>query len=347
MGSGVKSKSVTKSICLLALVIIMAIIAVTGENNQSSSGGSGSQIVEVALAEVGTVGGAKYRQWYIGYADGQPWCASFVSWCAEQVGLIDAGIIPKFQSCTAGVNIFKNMGIFVYSSQYGGESYTPKAGDIIFYTGNFVRYQSTHVGIVQYTENGQVFAIEGNASDAVRVCSYRLTDQFILGYALPNYPVSEGVIQGSTNAEIAWNYFKSLGFNDYATAGILGNLEQESGIDPLKYQSNGPGRGICQWEVGGRFELLCAFANSKGTDWTDMKTQLDFLWYELNGGDATTKSILDRNYGGINGLKNASSIEWAVEAFEKSFERAGTPRMSTRISYAYSYYNTYSKGKSS
>jgi len=85
-------------------------------------------------------------------------------------------------------------------------------------------------------------------------------------------------------------------------------------------------------------------AAQRNTQWDSLETQLEFLWYELNGGDRTTLMILNRSYGGIEGLKNAKSIAWATEAFEKSFERAGTPNMANRIQYAYEFYDYFGGG---
>ena len=60
-------------------------------------------IVEVAASQIGNVGGEPYWRWY-GYTERVEWCACFVSWCANQCGYIDAGIIPKFSSCEWGVS---------------------------------------------------------------------------------------------------------------------------------------------------------------------------------------------------------------------------------------------------
>ena len=70
------------------------------ENNQLWSqvlygiGYSDDQIVTVALSQVGNVGGQPYWSWY-GFDSRVEWCACFVSWCANECGYIDAGIIPK------------------------------------------------------------------------------------------------------------------------------------------------------------------------------------------------------------------------------------------------------------
>lgn len=68
------------------------------ENNQLWSqvlygiGYSDDQIVSVALSQVGNVGGQPYWSWY-GFDSRVEWCACFVSWCANECGYIDAGIV--------------------------------------------------------------------------------------------------------------------------------------------------------------------------------------------------------------------------------------------------------------
>ena len=148
----------------------------------------------------------------------------------------------------------------------------------------------------------------------------------------------------SDTATAVWKFFTGKGYNKYATAGIMGNLQQESGMDPTRKQSGGgPGRGIAQWTVSeGRFKGLQSHAQSKGKDWTDLQSQLEWIDLELGGKDSTTANILKKNYGGLSGLKNASSTKWAVEAFEKSFERAGKPMWEKRYNYADNFYNKFS-----
>lgn len=41
-----------------------------------------------------------------------------------------------------------------------------------------------------------------------------------------------------TNSEIIWNYFKSKGLNDFAVAGLMGNLKAESNLDPKNLQNS-------------------------------------------------------------------------------------------------------------
>lgn len=108
------------------------------------------------------------------------WCACFVSWCAEECGYIEAGIIPKFSLCSDGVNWFKTQG------QWQDRNYEPMAGDIIFFDWGGDG-SVDHVGIVEYCENGVVHTVEGNSKDACRQKEYPVGSSNIYGYGLPAY----------------------------------------------------------------------------------------------------------------------------------------------------------------
>ena len=141
------------------------------------------QLVEVAKAQLGNVGGEPYWSWY-GFQGRVEWCACFVSWCANECGYIDKGIIPKFAGCNTGVAWFKNKG------QWLDGSTTPDSGYIIFFDWpdeNGVQDGSSdHVGIVEKVEGGRVYTIEGNSGDACERNSYPIGNYQILGYGTPN-----------------------------------------------------------------------------------------------------------------------------------------------------------------
>ena len=59
-----------------------------------------TDIVKVAGTQIGNWNGRKFWSWY-GFGSRQPWCACFVSWCANQCGYIKAGVIPRFALVTA------------------------------------------------------------------------------------------------------------------------------------------------------------------------------------------------------------------------------------------------------
>lgn len=145
--------------------------------------GADDQIVTVAFSQIGNVGGDPYWSWY-GFNSRVEWCACFVSWCANECGYIDAGVVPKYAGCVNGVNWFKERG------QWMDGSDEPAPGMIIFFDWNDESGQdglSDHTGIVQKVENGRVYTVEGNSNDSVRQNSYLVGDNEILGYGVPQY----------------------------------------------------------------------------------------------------------------------------------------------------------------
>ncbi len=133
-----------------------------------------SQIVSVAMAQVGNDGGQKFWSWY-GFSHREEWCACFVSWCADQCGLIESGAVPKFASCPAGVEWFRSSG------KWKDNGYSPATGTIIFFDWNGDGV-SDHVGIVEKFENGRVYTVEGNSNDRVQQSIYIVGSDLILGY---------------------------------------------------------------------------------------------------------------------------------------------------------------------
>ena len=141
------------------------------------AGGSGD-LVAVALSQVGQVGGEPYWSWY-GFGSRVEWCACFVSWCADQCGLLDSGAVPKFAGVGTGVQWFQSRG------QWLDGSATPEPGMIVF----FKWYGSDsliadHVGIVERVEDGRIYTIEGNSDNMVRQNSYPVGYGEIKGYGV-------------------------------------------------------------------------------------------------------------------------------------------------------------------
>ena len=140
-------------------------------------------IVSVALSQVGNVGGEPYWSWY-GFSSRVEWCACFVSWCANECGYIDTGVIPKYAGCVNGVQWFKDRG------QWMDGSAEPAPGMIIFFDWDDENGQdglSDHTGIVEKVENGRVYTIEGNSGDSVRQNSYPVGHYEVLGYGCPDF----------------------------------------------------------------------------------------------------------------------------------------------------------------
>ena len=137
------------------------------------------EIVTAALSQVGNVGGQPYWSWY-GFEGRVEWCACFVSWCANECGYIEAGIIPKFAGCVLGSQWFMGRG------QWQDRDFEPSAGHIIFFDwGN--DGEADHVGIVEKCEDGIVYTIEGNSGDACKQRTYAIGSSVIYGYGIPAY----------------------------------------------------------------------------------------------------------------------------------------------------------------
>ena len=75
----------------------------------------GDAIVDVALTQVGNVGGEPYWSWY-GFTSRVEWCACFVSWCAGQCGYLSSGAYPKFSGCVFGMQWFQQRGLWLDGS---------------------------------------------------------------------------------------------------------------------------------------------------------------------------------------------------------------------------------------
>lgn len=142
--------------------------------------GQGCELVQVALSQIGNIGGEPYWSWY-GFSSRVEWCACFVSWCADQCGYIEDGLIPMYAWCPYGVEWFKGR------QQWLDKYDVPESGMIIFYDWN---KESTggqdgsadHTGIVDYVENGIVHTVEGNFGDSVAQREFPVGYYEVLGY---------------------------------------------------------------------------------------------------------------------------------------------------------------------
>ena len=166
------------------------------KNYQSSSGSSGvagegaQRLINVAKKELGNNESdgthMKYEN-YMGFGRYDPWCAMFVSWCANEAGYIESGIIPKYASCSVGVEWFRNKNAF----HTEGSGYTPQPGDIVF----FGPGGGSHTGIVVSSDANNVYTIEGNTgndshtntSDMVSERTRPRATGYVYGYGTPAY----------------------------------------------------------------------------------------------------------------------------------------------------------------
>ena len=169
----------------------------------------------------------------------------------------------------------------------------------------------------------------------------------------PSTPVSNA-------DEIIWNTLKGKGLNDFAIAGIMGNLFAESGLKPTNLQNvyekslgytdesytaavdNGTytnfvrdsaGYGLAQWTYWSRKQNLLDYAKRVGKSIGDLHMQIEFLWTELQN----YKSMM-------NVLKSAKSIKEASDIVLTEFERPanmGDSVKEQRASFGKKYYDKY------
>lgn len=167
-------------------------------------------------------------------------------------------------------------------------------------------------------------------------------------------------VDSSANEGTIWNFLKRKGLNDFAVAGIMGNLYAESGLKPTNLQNNYEkslgytddtytkavdlgeydkfvtdyaGYGLAQWTYYTRKQNLLKYAKSVGKSVGDLDTQLEFLWKELSSYAAV-----------MNVLKGATSVLEASNVFLIKFENPADQSdavQATRAGYGQSYYNKY------
>ena len=154
----------------------------------------------IAVKELGTIevpdNKTKYGK-FTGH-DGQPWCGSFVMWCAAQ--LKPAVKMPNCVYTPAGVSGFQGLGTWV-----NHETAKPAPGDIVFFS--FDGKGTEHVGIVLADNgDGTITTVEGNTSPDTKptgsqanggeVCkklrAYRSTNKkhlpvFVVGFGKPKW----------------------------------------------------------------------------------------------------------------------------------------------------------------
>jgi len=142
---------------------------------------------------------------------------------------------------------------------------------------------------------------------------------------------------GTPNGKIIWDYLtREQSFTPEGAAGIIGNLMQESNLDPNKYQGGGgPGRGIMQWTVNERWASLLSWAQEQNRSPWHLRTQLDYMILEMKKTKSGGKSVYSY-FQTIKGIKESTDF------FEKTMERAGKPLMEKRYKYAFDAFRNYS-----
>lgn len=146
------------------------------------AGGStlGRAALAAAIGELkagaGEIDGNNCGPWvrkYLGPAglpEGNPWCASFVSWCYLQTCGGDKSAMP-FAYCPGARNLLQEFKVkrWTYAPNSG---YQPQPGDIVVWWREKLEGWLGHVGFVHQLKDGMLYTIEGNKSPQVQGFSY-------------------------------------------------------------------------------------------------------------------------------------------------------------------------------
>ncbi|MGN0579785.1 MAG: phage tail tip lysozyme [Ruminococcus sp.] len=168
-------------------------------------------------------------------------------------------------------------------------------------------------------------------------------------------------LKGKNNEEKIWNFLIGKGLSTHGAAGLMGNLNAESALNPMNLQNtyekslgftdatytaavdsgkytnfvhDCAGYGLAQWTHYTRKEALLHYAKSVSASIGDLETQLGFLYKELSSGYASLLAT----------LKSAASVRAASDAVLTIYERPAD--MSERVkvlraSFGQTYFDRY------
>lgn len=153
-------------------------------------------------------------------------------------------------------------------------------------------------------------------------------------------------LSGNDNAEKILRFLVGKGLTLVQAAGIIGNWQEESGLDPHSVEpfptttddpnyrpTPGVGFGLAQWTYYSRQDKMYAYHQETGRSMVDLSFQLDWFWKEFNE-DYT---------GGVVTLKEQTTVSDAAVDFHSSFEgsRDDASQIQERVHSGEKYYEQY------
>ncbi len=167
------------------------------------------------------------------------------------------------------------------------------------------------------------------------------------------------------NAGNIWKFLKSKGFNDFACAGIIGNMDAESGLNPMNVQdscqskvgmndlayttavdtgaytkeqfvNDGVGYSLCQWTYSSRKKELYERAKESGRSIGSLENALEFFYDELS---VRFKRVYDE-------LRSVTSVYDATRVMMLGYEcpyDTSDSAISRRVAMSQVYFDRFSK----
>ncbi|MEL7659619.1 phage protein [Acetobacterium wieringae] len=193
--------------------------------------------------------------------------------------------------------------------------------------GSVFRLESKYLSGLFRVQNGT------HSGDFLTVVNCFPTDE--VSRYVPPVKNSGGSGENTPKGKI-WTFLINKGFSKAATAGVMGNIEVESGYDTNAENPSGA-YGLFQW-LGGRREGLEAFATSKSCAVDDLQLQMEYFYYEVTTGGESDCFPTYTDLPSLDAFKSLTDPEAAAILFEQAFERSGGAGMSQRIEYALAVY---------
>lgn len=251
-------------------------------------------------------------------------CANFVSGV-----LIQAGLLPASQHTDSVAQLQSTL-------QGNGWTEVPMSqaqpGDVVIMQGGGI----SHTEMI--ASNGEMIGSNNTSSDSQTVSYNQLSYAESHGGVVlrpPGSTASSGSAGSSgaggggqplasgenARAKQIYDYLVSqYHFTPAQAAGIVGNMEVESSLNPSAQNSAEGAIGLSQWE-GGRRTDLENFAAAHGESATNWKTQVDFMVHELQTDES----------GAYGALKSATTATQAATVFDEDYERSAGTTRSQRI----------------
>jgi spore coat assembly protein SafA len=242
-------------------------------------------------------------------------CANFVS-----AVLTEAGQLPASQHTDSVQQLKDTLMSRGWSAVPMSEA---KPGDVVIMQGGGI----SHTEIVS-GPNQMIGSNNANADGSQRVTYNSLSYAESHGGIILRAPASaSGEAQASAGTapsgdgsegqriDQAMQFFESRGWSKAQAAGIVANLDAESGLRSIPQTGGGPGYGIAQWEGPRQAE----FARWSGHDihGSSFAEQLRFVDYELTHSEAGAGNALKQT----NDPREAGSI--VTRLYERPADTAG------------------------
>lgn len=265
-----------------------------------------------------------------GLSQGSGDCSSTVQWALRKAGIDPGG--------DTGAQISSSAGKWIDGPFSFGKNGKPTLNNLAL--GDLMFYGTSKSGKPQNVSHVEMYWGDGKRighgsgigprvsgyADKSSAQQYLGSKRFIPIGSLSGSPnVAGGDVE--QNKKTIWTFLKNKGYNEIATAGIMGNIGQECGFrhDLVQGNGKGPGVGICQWSSSGRKNAFLAAV----PDWkTNLGGQLEFMYGEIS---SSYRQVLP------SGLNRCGSVEEATKMFHDVYEKSNDYNAYGGISKRYGY----------